>query len=234
MKKILTIAVFAIFSASSAFSASLTPSVGISYNNSAFAGSGTETNFDEAGSIKTTTQEHGAFTDGFASIFVEMGLTDNISIGLDYVPGTIASPRNFSREGNATQDAFPDPGSSSVQVDFEDFVSVYIKANVPMLGGTYIKAGYSEVDVIVNESMASGNTYGDVSTDGFVAAIGYQYDMDMGLSIRAEVMAHQFEDVKTDNGIAASSGTSANGGRNVVSVGDMMGARGTISIVKSF
>ena len=124
--------------------------------------------------------------------------------------------------------------SSSLAIKIKEFVSVYIKANVPMLGGTYIKAGYSEVDVIVNESMASGNTYGDVSTDGFVAAIGYQYDMDMGLSIRAEVMAHQFEDVKTDNGIAASSGTSANGGRNVVSVGDMMGARGTISIVKSF
>ena len=232
MKKILTIAVFAIFSASSAFSASLTPSVGISYNNSAFAGSGTETNFDEAGSIKTTTQEHGAFTDGFASVFVEMGLTDNISIGLDYVPGAIASPRNFSREGNATQDAAPDPGSSRVQADIEELRTVYVTANV--FGGAYVKAGYAEVDVTINESMASGNTYGDVSTEGVVAAIGYQYDMDMGLSIRAEVMAHQFEDVKTDNGIAASSGTSANGGRNVVSVGDMMGARGTISIVKSF
>lgn len=232
MKKLLTIALFAIFSASSAFSASLTPSVGISYNNSAFAGEGTESNFDEAGSLKTTTQEYGAFTDTFASIFVELGLTDNISLGLDYVPGTIASPTNFSREGNSTKDGPKDPGSSRVQVDFEDFTSLYLKANI--FGGAYIKAGYAEVDMKVNESMTSGNKYKDVSTDGYLAAIGYQHDMDMGISIRAEVMAHQFEDVKTDNGVAASAGSSSNGGRNVVSVGDMWGARGTISLVKSF
>ena len=233
MKKILTIAVFAIFSASSAFSASLTPSVGISYNNAAFAGEGTENNYNEAGTINDSTQEYGAFTDSFASIFVEMGLTDNISIGLDYVPGTIASPTNFSREGNATQDAAPDPGSSSVQADFEELRTLYVKANV--FGGAYVKAGYAEVDVTINESMASGSTYKDVSTEGLVAAIGYQKDLDtMGLSLRAEIMAHQFEEVTTDNGVAVDAGTSANGGRNDITVDQMWGARGIISLVKSF
>ncbi len=233
MKKLLTIALFAIFSASSAFSASLTPSVGLSYNNSAFAGEGTENNFNEAGTINDSTQEYGAFTDSFASIFVELGLTDNISVGLDYVPGTIASPTNFSREGNQSDRAHPGPGSSRVQVDFEELRTVYLKANV--FGGAYVKAGYAEVDMTVNESMASGSTYKDVSTDGYVAAVGYEKDLDtMGLSVRAELMAHQFEEVTTDNGVAVGSGSQSNGGRNDITVDQMWGARGIISLVKSF
>ena len=104
-----------------------------------------------------------------------------------------------------------------------------------MLGGTYVKAGIAQVDIKVNESMASGNTYADKSTDGYVAAIGYNFDLDtMGLSIRTEVMAHTFEAVKTDNGVAVGGGTPANGGRNEITVDEMFGARATISLVKSF
>ena len=234
MKKLISIAVFAVFSASSAMSAGLSPSVGVSLNASAFAGQGTEKNFTEDGVYNDSTTEYGAFAEEFGSVFVELGLSDSFSIGLDHVPGSIESPKNFSREGNQS-DRGDGPGSSSVQVDFEELTTVYLKANVPMLGGTYVKAGIAQVDIKVNESMASGNTYADKSTDGYVAAIGYNFDLDtMGLSIRTEVMAHTFEAVKTDNGIAVGSGTPANGGRNEITVDEMFGARATISLVKSF
>ena len=238
MKKLISIAVFAVFSASSAMSAGLSPSVGVSLNASAFAGQGTEKNFNEAGTVNDSTTEYGAFAEEFGSVFVELGLSDNFSIGLDHVPGTIESPKNFSREGGVTRDTTTgsnDPGTSSVQVDFEELTTLYFKANVPMLGGTYVKAGIAQVDIKVNENMVSGNTYADKSTDGYVAAIGYNFDLDtMGLSIRTEVMAHTFEAVKTDNGIAVGSGTPANGGRNEITVDEMFGARATISLVKSF
>ena len=234
MKKLISIAVFAVFSASSAMSAGLSPSVGVSLNASAFAGQGTEKNFTEDGVYNDSTTEYGAFAEEFGSVFVELGLSDNFSIGLDHVPGSIESPKNFSREGNQS-DRGDGPGSSSVQVDFEELTTVYLKANVPMLGGTYVKAGIAQVDIKVNESMASGNTYADKSTDGYVAAIGYNFDLDtMGLSIRTEVMAHTFEAVKTDNGVAVGGGTPANGGRNEITVDEMFGARATISLVKSF
>ena len=236
MKKLISIAVFAVFSASSAMSAGFAPSVGVSFNQSAFAGQGTEKNYDETSTFKNdSTKEYGAFAEEFASVFVEMGLGDYFAIGLDYVPGSIESPENFSREGNTTKQNGLDPGVSRVNVDFEDLTTVYLKANVPMLGGTYVKAGIASVDLKVNESMASGSTYADKSTDGYVAAIGYNYDLNsMGLSLRAEVMAHQFDEVKTDNGVAVSGGSSANGGRNEITVDEMWGARATISLVKSF
>jgi hypothetical protein len=227
MKKLLIIAVFAVFSASSAISASLTPIVGVSYNNAAYAGEGIEKNFNETGTLKTTTEEYGAFSDQFASVFVELEINDIIAVGVDYVPGTIATPENISREGTSGASLL-NPGRSTVSVDFEKLTTVYARLNVPFLGGAYLKAGFSQVDVIINENMESGNTYKDVDTEGMVAGIGYDHDLANGISIRAEVTASNFDDVQSNNGVASG------GNMNQVFVESMWGARGTVSLVKSF
>ena len=222
MKKLIIVAVFAIFSASSAMSASLTditPSVGISFNNAAFAGEGNSRENNETGSVDVTTDEYGAFAETYGSIFLEAGFGDVISLGIEYVPSGISSPTNTSRENEGS--------NSSVSADFEDLTTVYAKINVP-LGGTYLKFGFSQVDVIINDKMESGNTYKDVDTEGYTAGIGYAHEISNGFSIRAEVMASQFDDVQTDNGVAAT------GNRNVVQVESMWGAKGTVSLVKSF
>ena len=91
-----------------------------------------------------------------------------------------------------------------------------------------MKFGFSQVDVVINDKMASGNTYKDVDTEGYTAGIGYAHEISNGFSIRGEVMASQFDDVQTDNGVAAT------GNRNVVQVESMWGAKGTVSLVKSF
>ena len=225
MKKLLSIAVFAVFSASSAISASLTPSVGVSYNNAGYAAEGIERTFTEAGATDKTTDDEGAFAANYGSIFLELGVGELLAFGVDYVVGDIETPTNTSREG-ATK--------STVSAKFKDLTTVYAKMNIPFLNGTYVKAGYSQVDVDVNESMASGNTYADVDTEGYMAGIGYNHELTSGLSIRLEATASIFEDVKTDNGIAAGSGTPANGGRNEVTVESMWGAKGTLSLVKTF
>ena len=222
MKKLIIVAVFAIFSASSAMSASLTditPSVGVSLNNAAFAGEGNSRENNETGSVDVTTDEHGAFAETYGSIFLEAGFGDVISLGIEYVPSGISSPTNTSRENEGS--------NSSVSADFEDLTTVYAKINVP-LGGTYLKFGFSQVDVVINDKMASGNTYKDVDTEGYTAGIGYAHEISNGFSIRGEVMASQFDDVQTDNGVAAT------GNRNVVQVESMWGAKGTVSLVKSF
>jgi len=226
MKKLIIVAVFAIFSASSAMSASLTditPSVGISLNNAAFAGEGNSRENNETGSVDVTTDEYGAFAETYGSIFLEAGFGDVISLGIEYVPSGISSPTNTSRENEGS--------NSSVSADFEDLTTVYAKINVP-LGGTYLKFGFSQVDVVINDKMESGNTYKDVDTEGYTAGIGYAHEISNGFSIRAEVMASQFDDVQTDNGVTTASVT--NGGKNVVQVESMWGAKGTVSLVKSF
>ena len=95
-----------------------------------------------------------------------------------------------------------------------------------------MKFGFSQVDVIINDKMESGNTYKDVDTEGYTAGIGYAHEISNGFSIRAEVMASQFDDVQTDNGVTTAS--VSNGGKNVVQVESMWGAKGTVSLVKSF
>ena len=230
MKKLILIAVFAVFSASTAISASLTPSIGISYNNAGYAGEGTERNFDESGVHRTTNQEYGAFAEQYGSIFVELGIGDIFAVGIDYVPADISSPKNASREGSTLEKM--DPGSSTVQAEFTDLTTAYLKVNIPVLGGTYLKAGFAQVDVVINESMASGNTYKDVNTEGYMAGLGYNHELANGLSIRAEATVNQFDDVQSDNGVTTASET--NGGQNKVQVESMWGARGTISLVKSF
>tara|TARA_B110000008_G_C16944002_1_gene553660 strand:+ start:579 stop:1283 length:705 start_codon:yes stop_codon:yes gene_type:complete len=234
MKKLITVAVFAIFSASSALSLDITPSFGLSYNTAGFAGEGNERVGSDTGTVQSTTDEYGAFGADFASVFAEVQFGNIVAIGLDYVPGGIESPINKSRESEDSAVGSNGSGNSQVSVDFEELTTVYAKVNVPFLGGTYLKAGFSTVDVIVNESMESGNTYADVNTEGFMAGIGYNHEIANGFALRAEVSASQFDDVKTDNGVAAGSESVANGGRNVVQVESMWGAKGTVSLVKSF
>ena len=225
MKKLLSIAVFAIFSATSALA--ISPSIGVSYNHAGFAAEGIEKNFNETGGSAIHTEEYGAFADQYGSVFVELGLNGVLSIGLDYVPGDIETPTNSSKEGGSSASG-QDPGTSTVSASFQGLTTLYLKANIPFLGGTYVKAGFSEVDVSVNESIASGNTYQDVETEGYLVGLGYNHDIAGGIAIRAEVTASAYSDVETNNGKS----NSAN--RNEVHVTNMWGAKGTISLVKSF
>ena len=205
--------------ASNAMSMELRPAIGVSGNMGVYAATGTEKNYSETGTIKTTIDEHGAFATEFGSVFLELGLNDVISIGVDYVPQTLETPQNISNEDNANQ--------NSVEAHFEDLTTVYAKLNLP-LGGTYLKLGYSMVDVTSIENMNSGNTYGNDTTDGPTVGIGYNHEVAGGVSIRAEITGTDFSDVKANNGVATT------GNRNEIIVKDMIGARGTISLVKAF
>ena len=211
--------------ATNAMSMDLRPAVGISGNMGVYAATGTEKNFNETGSLNTTTEEHGAFATEFGSVFVEVGLSDAVSLGLDYVPMTLETPKNISNENGG--ETAGDDNSNSVEAHFEDLTTIYAKLNIP-LGGTYLKLGYSMVDVLSVENMNSGNTYGNDSSDGLTVGIGYDHEVSNGFSIRAEITGTDFSNVKADNGKAAS------GNRNEIVIKDMIGARGTISLVKAF
>ena len=218
MKKlIIAISSIWLLTFSSAMSMEFRPSIGISGNMAVYAATGTEENFNEAGSaVDTTTDEHGAFVAEYGSIFLEVGLNDMVSIGVDYVPQDFETPENVSNEDQGNQ--------RTVSAEFNDLTTVYAKLNVP-LGGTYLKVGYSEVDVTSNEASGSGNSYGNTSTDGFTAGIGYNHEVDGGVSVRLEVTVTEFGDVSVDNGQT---------NKTKITVKDMIGARGTLSIVKSF
>ena len=211
--------------ATSAMSMDLRPAVGISGNMGVYAATGTEKNFNESGTLKTTTDEHGAFATEFGSVFVEVGLSDAISLGVDYVPMTLETPKNVSNENGGSTPG--EDNSNTVEAHFEDLTTIYAKLNIP-LGGTYLKFGYSMVDVVSIENMNSGNTYGNDTSDGLTVGLGYDHEVSNGFSIRAEITGTDFSDVKANNGVATT------GNRNEIVIKDMIGARGTISLVKAF
>ena len=217
MKKIIIATILPLMLATSALSAGFNTSVGFSGNAAVYAATGTEKGYDELGTtLRRTTKEYGAFTDQFASIFAEFG-NDLVSLGVDYVPMTIETPQNISNDGI---------NENKVKAEFDNLLTVYAKLNIPVLGGTYLKAGYSQVDITSVETMNSGNTYPDTDTSGFIAGIGYAKDMGSnGMSLRAELTYSNFDDVEVSN-------NSTN--KNTIKVEDMIGARGTISLVKSF
>ena len=207
---------FVVF-ANSAMSMDLRPSIGISGNSAVYAATGIEENYNEAGTaVDTTSRVTGAFNESYISVFAEMSLNDVISVGLDYVPITIDTPENVSQENQSNE--------NKVYASFEDLTTIYAKLNVP-LGGTYLKVGYSTVNVISNETMNSGSKYGNDRTDALVFGLGYAHEVSNGLAVRAEITASEFSDVNTSNDAT---------NKNTIKVEDMIGARGTISVVKSF
>ena len=217
MKKIIIAISSAMLLATSAFSMDIRPSIGISGSMGVYAATGTEKNFNNAGSaVDETTDEHGAFATEYGSIFLEAALNDVISVGVDYVPQYFETPENVSNEDQGNQ--------RTVSAEFTDLTTIYAKLNVP-LGGTYIKVGYSQADVTSNENGGSGNSYGNDTTDGFTVGVGYNHELTNGMSVRLEVTGTDYSDVSVNNGQT---------NKVEIDVKEMIGARGTLSIVKSF
>jgi len=233
MKKVLFILLASVFSFGSAQAIDYNFSVGVSLNQSVFAATGKEDNYSETGVSggSIVTEEYGAFEDAYPSIFAEIGLNESFSIG-GSIQGEFNTPENTNERCTShlanCDSAGETTPTSKVSADFEDYFTIYAKANIP-LGGLYVKAGWSRVDVIVNEAQASGNTYPDTNTEGYMVGIGYQIDANSGVSVRAEIQGHAFNDVQVDNGKSKSSGN-----YNSITVSDMIGATGSISIVKTF
>ena len=217
MKKLI-IAISSIWLLTLSSAMSISPSIGISGSMAVYAATGTEKNFNEAGSaVDTTTDEHGAFVAEYGSIFLEAALNDVISVGIDYVPMDFETPQNVSQEG--------EPNQKKALARFDDLTTVYAKLNIP-LGGAYLKVGYSQVDVTPKTNGGgNSNTYTSDSTDGLTVGLGYNHEIAGGVAVRLEVTGTDFGDVNSNN---------QQTNKTEIIVKDIIGARGTLSIVKSF
>ena len=196
--------------------------IGLKANMMGFYGVGSETPSDNAG-VKYPVKEAGAFTDEVFSIFAEYD-AGPISIGIGYIPETIASPEN--KNVQHTSDTDTTALTNTAKVDINDILQVYALVDVPQLGGSYIKVGWREATVETKENLETGGSYNDVDVEGYSVAIGYAFDTGAeGLSVRLEVEGSQYDDVEATN----NSDTSTK-----IKVTDLMSASASISLVKSF
>ena len=220
MKKVLLVILAGLFTIGSAY-AQPSVTIGLGLNKGVFAAHGREDNFDEGGSIKTVTDEYGAFEDSYASIYLEAG-NEVGSIGIAY-QDDISTPTNVNETNG--DDGGTTTATSTVNADFSGVITVYGLVKLPM--NTYVKAGIVRGDIAVNETQRSGNTYKDQDLEGYVLGFGYQHEADAA-NVRFELLGHTYDDVTANNSVATS------GNHNKITVSDMIGANAQISVNKSF
>jgi hypothetical protein len=160
---------------------------------------------------------------GYGSIFVEKTLGDYITVGIDYVPEDLdtetvsTTKQKLEANGTFTND------TQNVKVSFQDMFTYYAALN--LTENFYVKAGMVEVDLITQESLDTGGTYGDTSLDGTMLGAGYNKDLTNGIFIRAEGNYIDFDDVTLN---------SSGGNTRFIKATSIAGLNGKLSIGKSF
>ena len=218
MKKIIATIVALVFS-TSAYAVTISDlSVGASINHGIYGGNGKEENYTHTGTFETTTKKDGAaFVDTYATVFLELALNENVSLGVSYAPDSVDTPQNVnSGEGG------DDTTDIKVKAEFEELTTLYVLAKSDM--GVYGKFGVSTMNIDVSSENAG--TYSDPgSNTGIELALGYEHEAGDGVSVRAELAYHDFDDVSANNGQTD---------KNTITITNMRGATGRISLVKSF
>ena len=209
MKKYLIAILFGLFTVTQA-SAELGVNVGLSGSAGLFAASGKE----EAGKTHKG-NEHGAA--GWYSVFIEKTIGDRVAIGVDYVPDALESETTESQRSDLVNGNV----QNKIQIDFEDLTTAYFSVNVTE--DLYVKFGYMKVDVITNESLGTGSTYGNTDLDGQSIGFGTNMTMDNGVFIRAEANYMTFD---SSEGLTS--------GDNTVTLTNLDGVSASFKIGKSF
>ena len=220
MKKMLIGLILAVFTFAPA-SADLGVNLGISGNLGVFHGTGED---NENGEIA---REDATGVAGYTSVFIEKTLGDRLLIGIDYVPSPLESETVESTFEDETPGLNPLGAAKTyqlqkVQIDFEDLTTYYIALNIT--DSFYVKTGLVYVDVITNETLATGSTYKNTDMDGSMYGLGFAKNLDSGFFIRAE-------GAMIDLGSAS---VTASNAENKVSLKDLEGATAKISVGKSF
>ena len=142
---------------------------------------------------------------GIGSIFVEKSF-GKFALGLDYVPHSLESETTENTQTTTTSSA---TGLNKVSIDFEDLTTVY--GTIALNDNIYAKAGYMEVDVITNDVLATGGSYGNTSLDGFVLGLGYNRDLDTGAFVRVEATYMEFDGATLTNTADSAKSVTADG-----------------------
>ena len=220
MKKLLLTFVLSVFYISSA--AAVSVNVGVSAQAGLFAASANE----KDGNTLTENgngSEHGSA--GWGSVFLEGQFADRIIVGIDYVPAALETDTTeTAKSDKGVAATSPTTVNNKVQIDFEDLTTLYIGAMIT--DDLYVKVGHMKVDVITNESLATGAAYGNTELDGTMFGLGYHVANDNGTFFRFEGNYMTF-----DGATQRSTGTAAD---NTIELKNLDGVSGKISIGKSF
>jgi len=205
---------------------------GITLGQGVWAASGEEQNLNNTSTDTAQTgsksgsknrKGHGAFADSVASIFIEYD-HGPVSIGIAQ-HGDVTTPEATNIQQSDASGSTRSTNTAKATFSHEQML--YVIVDLPFFGA-YVKAGMSRVDVETQESLGTGAVYPDTNTDGQHIGFGFERELE-GLSVRFEVLGSEYDDVSASDSNSASDETA-----KVVKVSEMIGARATISILKTF
>jgi hypothetical protein len=227
MKKI-TLAILMLLGTFSIASAELGISVGVSGSIGLY-----ETSGSEKEGAETNTAKAEELLVPMGSVFIEKSLgflpgpLGRLSIGYDEVLHDLKTGTQ-SRTDDALG-ALPQSlggartlETNSVSATLSGINTIY--ATFAVTDWLYLKYGETNMDVQTTESLDSGATYGNFAVDGTVMGFGLQFESALGTFTRFE-----YNDTSYDGATIASSNAS-----NSVTVKDIEGSSGKISIGKTF
>ena len=175
---------------------------------------------------------------GYAALFGEAHLGDNIRVGASIVPYSLGSETTENqRNDNCTHDesgnvkdndnAFHGTACSEtlnkVQVDLENIMSFYISYHMDMF---FLKAGVINADLVTNESLSTGSSYADADLEGTFFGAGFDKDLDNGMFIRSEVSLTKYDDIKLTS--------TGSDNTNTIDVTGLDGMNAAVSVGKTF
>ena len=201
-------------------SAELGFNVGVSGNGGMYGASAKESNPTTSATTGQGT-EYGAAV--YGSIFAEATLGDRFILGVDYVPTALETETAETEKSLKSNPASITYATNKIQIDFEHLTTFY--AGIMITENFYAKVGIATVDVVTNESLGTGSSYGDTELDGTTFGLGYHNALDNGLFVR-------FEGNYVDFG-AASQTSSTNADRKI-SLTSLDGVTGKLSLGKTF
>tara|TARA_B100001564_G_scaffold346395_1_gene346068 strand:+ start:32 stop:721 length:690 start_codon:yes stop_codon:yes gene_type:complete len=164
-------------------------------------------------------EAEGAFALG--SVFAEFAATDQLSLGVSYVPHSSDSETAENIQNMGT--SFTAQKTNTVKVSFEDLVTVYALANLNE--NVYLKAGVMQVDLITEENLGTGGAYGNDTLEGFTIGLGYNMDLADGMFVRAEAAYLEIDGTTLTN---------ANDSNKSVTADGIDGMGAAVSVGKSF
>jgi hypothetical protein len=215
MKKIIT-AIALLLGTISLASADIGVNIGISGNTSVWHATGSETNTND-----TKQTEDAMGVSGYDSYFIEKTLGSRLTIGFERSPDALTTDTAENDRFTATTGNARTTKVNTVQLKFENLDMLYVHLNLSE--SVYVKFGETSVDVITNESLATGASYNDFSLDGSLIGMGYQKTFGNGIFLRGEGNYLEFDNAKSQTS-----------GDNTVTFTDLEGAQFKFAIGKAF
>ena len=150
---------------------------------------GTETT-KTSGQVNTGSASN---TVGIASVFVEKKFS-NFVVGLDIIPGSadIDSSTRSRTDADYTDDSNTTSSkTNSANAEIDNHMMIYGEYH---MGNTYLKLGYVDVDINTNESLDTGESYGNTTANGVSVGIGFRNETDRGV-VKFEIAYTDYEDI---------------------------------------